>query len=113
MHSSLEPHRRQHRDSIRYQARLDAEMEAKLEALANTFHRKRAAILRYVMQWGLAQTTGWTIDPLIPDLPHLVHILVERDLVDGHDEYDTMVSPQVCWTSGRRDRWPRSDMSSR
>jgi hypothetical protein len=33
------------------------------------------------MQWGLAQTTGWTIDPLIPDLPHLVHILVERDLV--------------------------------
>jgi nickel/cobalt exporter len=33
-------------------------------------------------------------------------------LVGSHGEYDTMVSPQVIWTSRRRDRWPRSEMSS-
>jgi hypothetical protein len=33
------------------------------------------------MQWGLAHTTGWTVDPSIPDRPHLVHMLVEPDLL--------------------------------
>jgi hypothetical protein len=48
----------QRRYSVRRQARLDAETHAKLEELAHTFHRKRAAILRFVMQWGLTQTQG-------------------------------------------------------
>lgn len=77
----LEPQPRHCRYSVRYQARLDAETEAKLEALVNTFHRKRAAILRYVMPWGLTHTTGWTIDPSIPDRPHLVHLLVDPELL--------------------------------
>jgi len=56
-------------------------MHAKLEELARTFRRKRATILRYVMQWGLALTDGWTIDSSIPDRPHLVHMLVDPDLL--------------------------------
>jgi hypothetical protein len=30
---------------------------------------------------GLTHTTIWTIDPAIPDRPHLVHVLVEPDLL--------------------------------
>jgi predicted transcriptional regulator len=56
-------------------------MHAKLEELARTFRRKRATILRYVMQWRLALTDGWTIDSSIPDRPHLVHMLVDPDLL--------------------------------
>jgi predicted DNA-binding protein len=81
MNPPLGPRPRQRRYSMRHQARLDAETHAELEALANTFHRTRAAILRYVIQWGLTHTQGWTIDPSIPDRPHLVHMLVEPDLL--------------------------------
>jgi hypothetical protein len=76
-----EPQPRQRRDSVRHQARLDAETHAKLEELARTVHRKRAAILRHVMGWGLTQTRGWTVAPSIPDRPHLVHLLVESELL--------------------------------
>jgi predicted transcriptional regulator len=75
------PQPRQRRYRVRQQACLDAETHAKLEALATALHRKRAAILRYVMQWALAQTTAWTVDPSMPDRPHLVHMLVEPDLL--------------------------------
>jgi hypothetical protein len=75
-----EPQPRQPRYSVRQQARLDRETHAKLEELVTSLHRKRAEILRYVMQWGLAHTQGWTVDPSIPDRPHLVHMLVEPDL---------------------------------
>jgi predicted transcriptional regulator len=78
---SPEPQPRQRRYSVRHQARLDAETSAMLEALAKTFHRKRAAILRFVMQWGLSHTTTWTINPSTPDRPYLVHMLVEPDLL--------------------------------
>jgi predicted transcriptional regulator len=44
------PHPRQRRYSVRQQARLDAETHAKLEALATALHRKRAQVLRHVMQ---------------------------------------------------------------
>jgi hypothetical protein len=75
------PQPRQRRYSVRQQARLDAETHAKLEELASVLHRKRAAILRYVMDWGLAHTEGWTVDLSIPHRPHLVHMLVEPDLL--------------------------------
>jgi predicted transcriptional regulator len=71
------PHQRHVRYSVRHQARLDAERHAKLEELAAAFHRKRSAILRYVMQWGLVHGRAWTIDPSIPASVHLVHVLVE------------------------------------
>ena len=80
------PQPRQRRYSVRHQARLDAETHAKLEQLVGTFHRKRAAILRYVMDWGLTQTTGWTVDPSIPDRPHLLHLLVDPDLLQQVQE---------------------------
>jgi hypothetical protein len=48
------------RSSARVEARLDAETHAKLQALAATFHRTRAAVLRVVMQWGpKLATTSW------------------------------------------------------
>jgi hypothetical protein len=81
MNPPPEPRPRQRRYRARHQARLDSDTYAKLEALRRTFRRKRAAILRYVMQWGLAHTTGWTIDLSILDRPHLVHMLVDRDLL--------------------------------
>jgi predicted transcriptional regulator len=81
MHPPPEPQPRQRRYRVRRQARLDAETHAKLEELARTFHRKRVAILRFVMGWGLTHTQGWTIDPSIPDRPHLVHTLVEPELL--------------------------------
>jgi predicted DNA-binding protein len=56
------PQPRHVRYSVRHQARLDAETSATLEELARTFHRKRSPILRFVMQWGLHHSTGWTID---------------------------------------------------
>jgi predicted transcriptional regulator len=69
------------RYSVRRQARLNADTHAKLEVLAKTFHRKRAAILRYVMHWGLAHTQGWTIDQSIPARVHPVTMLVEPILL--------------------------------
>ena len=86
MNPASEPQPRHRRYSVRHQARLDAETSAKLEALATTFHRKRAAILRYVMDWGLTHTPAWTIDPAIPDRPHLVHVLVEPDRLQRVEE---------------------------
>ena len=74
MNPAPEPQPRQRRYSVRQQVRFDTETHAKLEALANLFHRKRAQILRHVMQWGCAHTQEWTVDPSIPDRPHLVHI---------------------------------------
>jgi hypothetical protein len=81
MHPPPEPQPRQHRSHTRRQARLDSETQTKLEELARTFHRKRAVILRYVMQWGLAHTTGWTVDRSSPDRPDLVYMLVNFGLL--------------------------------
>jgi hypothetical protein len=66
---------------VRRQARLDGDTHAKLEALAKTFHRKRAAILRYVLHWGLAHSQGWTLDRSIPATAHPVTMLVEPELL--------------------------------
>jgi hypothetical protein len=70
------PHQRHIRYSVRHQARLDAETHAKLEELAAAFHRKRSAILRCVMQWGLTQTQGWTIDQSLPATVQTVGMLL-------------------------------------
>jgi predicted DNA-binding protein len=86
MNQSRDHQPRQRRSSVCRQVRLDAETHVKLEALASDFHRKRAAILRYVMQWGLAHTTGWTIDLSIPNHPHLVHMLVDPELLQQVQE---------------------------
>jgi hypothetical protein len=53
------------------------------ETLATALHRKRAAILRHVMRWGLAHTQGWTVDRCRPDHPHLVHRLVKPELLQN------------------------------
>jgi hypothetical protein len=71
------PYPRHVRYGVRYQARLDTETSTKIEELAGTFHRTRAAVLRSVMQWGLAQSRGWIVDRSIPASVHLVHVLVE------------------------------------
>jgi predicted DNA-binding protein len=80
MNPSAVPQPRHKRYHVRWQAQLDAETHATLEALAKTFHRKRAQILRHVMPWALARMQRWTIAPSIPDRPHLVHMLVDPEL---------------------------------
>jgi len=75
------PHHRHVRYSVRHQARLDAETHTKLEELAAAFHRKRSAILRYVMQWGLTQTGGWTVGRAVPGMVRTVGMLLEPDLL--------------------------------
>ena len=77
MHPPPETRPRHRRYRVRRQARLDAETHAELEELAYTSHPKRAAILRFVMQWGLTRTQGWTVDRIIPASVHLVPLLVE------------------------------------
>jgi predicted transcriptional regulator len=76
-----DPQPRQHRYRARHQARLDADTYAKLEELAAAFHRKRSAILRFVMQWGLVHSEGWTIDksPVVAVPP--VPVLLEPELL--------------------------------
>ena len=68
------PH--QWRYSARHQARFDAETHAKMEELAAAFHRKRSAILRHVMQWGLTQTREWTVDMALPNTVHTLGMLL-------------------------------------
>jgi predicted transcriptional regulator len=77
---------RQRRSTVRYQARLDAETSAKLEELTAAFHWKRSAILRFVMQWGLSQTQGWTIERSIPATVQTVAMLVEPELLQQVQE---------------------------
>jgi predicted DNA-binding protein len=72
---------RQRRYSARHEARLDEETHAKLEELVQTFHRKRALILRFVMQWGLTHTKGWAVDASIPASTRLVPLLVTPELL--------------------------------
>jgi hypothetical protein len=72
---------RTRRYSARYQARLNAETHAKLQELAAAFHRKRSAILRFVLQWWLTQTQGWNIDQSVPATVQPVPLLVEPDLL--------------------------------
>lgn len=86
MHPPPETRPRHRRYSVRRQARLDAETHAKLEELAHTFHRKWAAILCFVMQWGLTQTQGWTHDRVIPASVHPVPLLVEPAMLQQVQE---------------------------
>jgi predicted DNA-binding protein len=74
------------RYSARYEARLDVETHAKLKALAATFHRKRSAILRCLMQWGLTQTRSWTIDTAAPVTVHPLSLLLEPHLLQHVQE---------------------------
>jgi predicted transcriptional regulator len=80
------PHHRHVRYSVRHQARLDAETHAKLEELAAAFHRKRSAILRHAMPWGLTQTQGWTVDRAVPGTVRTVGMLPEPELLQQVQE---------------------------
>jgi predicted transcriptional regulator len=81
-----DPQPRHVRDRVRYQARLDAETHAKLEELAAAFHRKRSAILRHAMPWGLTQTRGWTVDRAVPGTVRTVGMLLEPELLQQVQE---------------------------
>jgi hypothetical protein len=93
------PQPRHVRYSVRYQARLDAETSATLEALAARFHRKRAQVLRHVMQWGIAHGQAWTVDPAIPASPHLVTLLLEPERLEQmHDAAATHGASVAAWS---------------
>jgi predicted DNA-binding protein len=81
MSPSGAPHQRHVQYSARHQARLDAETHAKLEEFARTFSRTRSDILRYVMQWGLTQTGGWTVDMAVPGTVRTLSMLLEPELL--------------------------------
>lgn len=81
-----DPQPRYVRDRVRYQARLDAETHAKLEELAAAFHRKRSAILRHAMPWGLTQTRGWTVDRAVPGTVRTVGMRLEPELLQQVQE---------------------------
>jgi hypothetical protein len=49
--------------------------------LAATFHQKRAAVLRYAMQWGLTQTRHWTVDAAAPGTVHPLSLLLDPHLL--------------------------------
>jgi hypothetical protein len=74
------PYPRHVRYSVRHQARLDAETHAKLEAFASTFHRKRSAILRFVLRWELTHTQGGAVEQSIPGTVPPVPVLLEPEL---------------------------------
>jgi predicted transcriptional regulator len=86
MNSPRVPQARHVRYSVRHQARLDAETHSKLEELARTFHRKRSAILRSAMQWGLTQTGGWTVDMAVPGTVRTVGMLLQPELLQHVQE---------------------------
>jgi predicted transcriptional regulator len=67
--------------SVRYEARLDAETHAKVEGLAHTLHRTCAAVLRHVLQWGLTDTHGWTIERTEPATVRTLHVLLDPALL--------------------------------
>jgi hypothetical protein len=52
--------------------------------------------LRFVMQWGLAHTRGWTVDPSIPASVHLAPLLITPELLqqiqDAADAYGVSVA---------------------
>jgi hypothetical protein len=81
VHASSDHRPRPRRYSARHQSRLDARTHAKLEELRCAFHRKRAPILRYVMQWGLRRSGGWAVDqsPVVALSP--VPVLLEPELL--------------------------------
>jgi predicted transcriptional regulator len=81
-----DPQPRHVRDRVRYQARLDAETQAKLEELAAAFHRKRSAILRHAMPWGLTRTRGWTVDRAVPGTVRTVGMRLEPELLQQVQE---------------------------
>jgi predicted transcriptional regulator len=81
IHSPQAPQPRQPHYTARHQARLDTLTWARLEEFARSFHRKRSAILRYVMQWGLTQTQGWTVDRSAVVAVPPVAVLLERELL--------------------------------
>jgi predicted transcriptional regulator len=89
---------RHRRYTARHQARLDEEAYAKLEELAAAFHRKRAAILRYVMQWGLSHGKDRTIDQSIPASVQLVPVLLEPELLQQvQDAADIHGASVAAW----------------
>jgi hypothetical protein len=54
MHTPSAPPSDVPRASIRLDARLDATTRQKVDDLARHFHQPRAAVLSYIMQWGLS-----------------------------------------------------------
>lgn len=68
------------RSSTRVEARLDAETQAKVEDLAHVFHRTRAAILRYVIPWGLTQLKEGTVEVAIPPTVRTLSLWLDPEL---------------------------------
>jgi hypothetical protein len=88
------------RYQARHQARLDGETAANLNAWSVTFHRTCAAMLRFMMRWGLTQTQGWTVDTSTPSRGPTLSLVLEPDLLRRVQEAATAhrasVAAWVC-----------------
>jgi hypothetical protein len=62
VNASPDPQPPKSRTSIRIDARLDATTRAKVDELAKRFHKPRAAVVCYIMQWGLSRGQTGTLD---------------------------------------------------
>jgi hypothetical protein len=62
MNSPPDHQPREPRASIRIDARLDAMTRAKVDDLATHFHQPRAAVLSYIMHWGLSHGKTEPVD---------------------------------------------------
>jgi predicted DNA-binding protein len=105
------PQPRQRHYTARHQARLDAETFLKLEDLAKTFHRKRGPILRYVLEWGLGHSEGWTIDRfpvvVVPPVP----VWLEPELIQRvQDVTAAQGVPVAAWLREAMRRITRDDV---
>jgi hypothetical protein len=100
MNSRSNQGRRQRRYTGRHQARLDPETSAKLEDLASTCHRKRSAILRFVMQWGLHHSEGWTVDQspvvAVPPVPVLLEPELLQQVQDAAAAHGVSTAAWLC-----------------
>jgi predicted transcriptional regulator len=123
MHSRQNPGPRQQRYTRRYQARLDPETLAKLEALASTCHRKRSAILRFAMQWGIRHSKEWTIEQspvvAVPPVPVLLEPELLRQVQDTAEAHGVSVAAWLREAMRRitaddfPDSWRAGEMADR
>jgi predicted transcriptional regulator len=123
MNPARERQPRQRRSSARWQARLDAETHAKLEQLASVFHRKRSGILRFVMQWGLQHSEGWTIEQspvvAVPPVPVLLEPELPRQVQDIAEAHGLSVAAWLREAMRRitaddfPDSWRAGEMADR
>jgi hypothetical protein len=56
-------HDRPQRYTARLEVHLDAGTQTKIRRFVTAFRRRRSAVQRQVLEWGLSRGQGWKLDP--------------------------------------------------